>query len=228
MSNATAIPRPSIPRPNTRRSAYIVGNGNTTFAVIGDATTVTGTAGGTPPVVSGDPGDYLVSLTSGAVSGNQGAVHGALNQRTANRMTFQALVRPGAVITLARAWVGLWEVAVTTILTAGDTPGASAHFGFGFRRSTAIPDTNWQAVVSNGAADTVVDTGVAYAASTSYELQIDWEPAASAQFSINGVLKATVAATLPTGSLLRMGAGVQTLEALGKQFDVGWMYCEKE
>lgn len=216
-----------LPKPNARRYAMILGTGAATFTAIGDSPTVTGTPGSTFPAVAGDPADYLVSLTSGAVSGNQGAVHGALNFRTANRMLFQSYVRPGASIVVARSFVGAWNVAVTSVL-GSDLPGAAGQFGFGFRRSTAVPDANWKAVVSSGAADTVVDTGIAYAASTQYELEIRWEPAVGATFFINGQAVANITATLPAGVLLRMGAGVQTIEAVAKQFDVGWMYGEKE
>ena len=216
------------PRPNTRVRGEILRTGGSAFSAHGEAPTVTGTAGNTFINAAGaDPGNALTSLTSGAVSGNQGAVHGAANYRTGNRITWQAYVRPGAVITVARVWAGVFNVSTVTLL-GSDLPGAAGQFGFGFRRSTAIPDTNWKAVTSNGAADTVVDTGIAYAASTGYELQIEWEPAAYARFSINGAVVATVTATLPVGASLRQGAGVQTLEAVAKQFDVGWLYIEQE
>lgn len=226
--NFFTSPTLTVPRPNFRRSSLIIANGGNSFTQSGEAFQTLGTLGSTSlDATGGDPADYLTSMTSGAVSGNQAVVWGSVVFRTASRLVWQALVRPGPVITVARVWAGLWEVAPGTIL-ASDTPGASAHKGFGFRRSTAIPDTNWQAVVSNGAADTVVDTGVAYAASTSYELQVEWEPASYARFSINGSVKATISATLPSGSGLRQGCGVQTLEAVAKQFDCGWIYGEKE
>lgn len=100
-------------------------------------------------------------------------------------------------------WVGLFGDAGST----GGTSTPSGRFA-AFRYSTAVSDTNFQAVCRNGSSSTVVDTGVAADTATHRFLIIE-EPGVDYKFYIDDNLVATITTDLPTGS----GAGYQTTAA---------------
>jgi hypothetical protein len=68
----------------------------------------------------------------------------------------------------------------------------------GFRFTTGT-DTNWTAVMKDGAAGTLTtqDTGVAYVANTRYVFKIDCTDPTSIKFYINGALVATFTTNIP-------------------------------
>jgi hypothetical protein len=108
-----------------------------------------------------------------------------------------------------RCWMGM-TTTTAALWLAADNP-ASVHIGF--RMSSSAGDANWKAVVSSGAAQTVVDTGVAQSSTITQNFRIEWPLAATdIKFYINNVLVATIATNLPAaGTDLRMVCGVTTL-----------------
>jgi hypothetical protein len=72
----------------------------------------------------------------------------------------------------------------------------------------AAANANWQAICGDGVALTTVDTGVAVAVTTPYDMRVEWlgsavsdDAAVAARFYINDVLKASITSGhLPSGS----------------------------
>jgi hypothetical protein len=89
-------------------------------------------------------------------------------------------------------------------------PGSTGFGGVGLVGAVFAKgngDANWQCVVGDGAAVTVVDSGVAYALATLYKLRIEWHgsgvadnSASAVRFYINGTLVATTTTHLPTAA----------------------------
>lgn len=170
----------------------------------------------------------MADFASAATLNAQGLGMGAgLNYRWSQRPLFQALAAPGAVITVARYWLGLFNTSLITLLGT-DTPGTAALSGAGFRYSTAVPDVNWKCVTFDGVGQTVVDSGVVVAASVGRRFEIA-DDGFSTVFRIDGNVVATITTTRPAAAAVcRQGFGVQTLEAVAKSASVGWLYTETD
>ena len=93
-------------------------------------------------------------------------------------------------------WIGVFNQRTRPTLSSDTAP--TTDFA-AFRFSTAVPDTNWQAVTRDGSATTVTDMGVAVTTDTAYHLKIRMTSSA-AFFSINGGSETQVTANLPTGT----------------------------
>ena len=93
-------------------------------------------------------------------------------------------------------WIGIFNQRTRPTLSSDTAP--TTDFA-AFRFSTAVPDTNWQAVTRDGSATTVTDMGVAVTTDTAYHLKIRMTSSA-AFFSINGGSETQVTANLPTGT----------------------------
>jgi len=116
-----------------------------------------------------------------------------------------------------RIWVAL--VPIATSLTGVDTGAISV---IGFRFSTAVPDTNWQACSGDGASVACTDTTIAPTTGTNLVLEIDCRETTSCRFLINGSLVATRSATLPTSTTqLGQRVLVQTLTTTAKTLGFG-------
>ena len=113
-------------------------------------------------------------------------------------------------ITGVRMWVGFTNQTGTNMFLAADLP---AVVFVGFRFSTAVPDTNYQAVVSDGTNQTVVNTGVAPSATIPRLLRIEWtKGGGEIRFFIDGVAVATINTTLPTAdTAMRNVYGVKNI-----------------
>lgn len=172
----------------------------TTISMIGFATAPTAT--GTATVISNtNLGEYINYSSAATTNADAGWKWTAETTRLRWSPTLTVKVRPAATITTERCWVGLFSADPM----AQDTPHTGAILAAGFRFSTNVPDTNWQAVTSDGTTTTVTDTGIAYAASTTYLLAVDFsDNGTTARFSINGVTVATVTATLPASTTALM------------------------
>ena len=108
--------------------------------------------------------------------------------------TFQVMtttIQTAADITATRICVGLFNVNPAT----SDTQTAPT---LGFRYSTAADGTAfWRVMTGNGITTTITATAVAIAPSTRYVLTIDASTVGVVQFLINGVLAASLTASLP-------------------------------
>jgi len=97
-------------------------------------------------------------------------------------------MRTGSNITSLRYWIGLFN---SSGVLSNDSMLTTATPGLAFRYSTNVPDTNWQAVSSDGSAQVVTDTGVAVVADTRFKFSVDFTDPASIKFYINDALVAT-------------------------------------
>jgi hypothetical protein len=224
-ANQSALLASRTARPNTRRMALVQANGGSSFTAIGDAVAILGTGGNVAPTAAVP---WLnTSLTSGAVSGNQGGVgSGFGNFWFPGKLLFQSYFVTGASIAVQRIWLGVASTSWAAMLGT-DTPAASALSGACFRYSTAIGDTTWKCVTFDGVAQTVSDSGVTVAVSVGKKFEIT-DDGTSTVFRIDGVVVATNTANRPGNVAVRQGAGVQTLEAVAKSVSVGWLYTETD
>ena len=135
------------------------------------------------------------TYTTGAVAGNRNGVSvggeatPTISQPRWNPTVFWD-IKTAADITSQRIFVHL---NTGTFAVSTDTPQANT---VGFRYSTVVPDTNWQAYSRDGATTNLIDTGVAVVADTRYAFMITLA-SASARFYINEALVATSTTNLP-------------------------------
>lgn len=128
--------------------------------------------------------------------------------------------------TSVRYMVGLGSGTTSALLDA-DLPGATgSRHAACFRYSTAASDTNWKCITSNGSADTVTDSGVAFSAALT-KFRIDATSPTEIKFYINDTLVATNSATLPGATTyLRAISGVETLTNAAASADINRRYIE--
>lgn len=77
-----------------------------------------------------------------------------------------------------REWVGFFSA--NPMLS--DTPAVSI---IGFRASASVPDTNWQAVTSDGVSISLADTGAAFLAASLYVFHIDGRDSSNIRFRVD-------------------------------------------
>jgi hypothetical protein len=174
------------------------GTASTSYTVVGPAS-ISATTNSTFTAVSDTTGIYG-SHSSAAGSGvNAGVTTNAafIDSQNKPRCTFKMKTDPTSLAD-QRIWVGMMSIAPPN----NDTPGSSsAAHGAAFRFSSVAGDTKWQAVTFNGATQTVADTGVTVTTATRFDLVIDFANfPTNILFYVNGVLKVTATATLPTST----------------------------
>lgn len=182
-----------MPRPDKRKFAAEFSSA-AAFEALGMAA---GTSAGAGALTNSNQTDSsYVNQAIGAVAATFGGRRSTTFNITRRQYNpyFAALMRTDPTITNIRFWVGLCAAQVTNV----DTLVTSF---FGFRFSTVVPDTNWQAVTNTGAAQTTADTGVVVAASTAYlfELYVD-DTGGICYFSVNGSTPVSINATLPAAA----------------------------
>jgi hypothetical protein len=131
-----------------------------------------------------------------------GASTGSLTYGCFRRFSSRILLGAGLGLTNSRFWGGLTATAPQFGTTAysTNTYGAS-HACAAFRYCNGV-DTNIQAVVGNGSAQTVSDTGIAPDQTNSQVFDIVRDGSSQFRFFINGALVATISATMPSASSL--------------------------
>lgn len=124
----------------------------------------------------------------------------------------QRISIPSGSTSSVRIWVAI--VPDGTSLSGVDTGAVSV---VGFRFSTAVPDTNWQACSGDGTSVACTDTGTAPATGTNLVLEVDCRETTACRFLINGSLVATRSSTLPaSGTNISHRVLVQTLNTTAK------------
>ncbi len=175
-------------RPDYRREWYSQPK-VTDFVGVGCATNTQGTAS--------DGGDatrkYITCTTAAAPAAKGGLDLDATTQRRWNPR-FRVTVKTGSSIADVRVWIGL----SSSSPPYGDDN--SANHGALLRYSTVAGDTTWQAVTSDGAAQTVTDTTLTVATSTAYQIEIAIDDGAgTVEFVVNGK-RLSATANLPGAS----------------------------
>lgn len=176
-----------------------------------DTTTVRGKGIADPVVTaatltSSDTGFNLLTLATSAVANNVASVVTAALVRTTQSYEWATRIFTEATITSVRYWIGLFS---------GD-PSASAAPAVsfaGFRADTSVPDTNWKCITNDGVGPpTIVDSGVAFSASTFYTFRIV-ETSTLVLFYINEAFVASITTTLPALGSLAHYESLTTLSA---------------
>lgn len=166
----------------------------TTLVAIGGSVP-TQTGGGGITSFNDSTGAYVNhSTTTGAntVAGWTDAERSIAMRQLGSHLMF--VVKTGAAASDI-ANIRFFAMATTNTIGGGDVPGFGSA---GFRYSTSVPDTNWQAITTTaGGVATTTDTGVAVAVDTRYELEIDMRTSGHVIFSINGTVVADHTTNLP-------------------------------
>jgi len=175
-------------------------------------------------LVSTAGGQFNEYSTGAAINGDAGVTGSPFvhTQRQFNPI-FSAAFRTGALVTTVRFWIGLFSADPM----ASATP--AVHL-MGFRFDTGVDGTTWRAVTDNASGvPTVTDTTVTVSASTNYLLQVVANPAAtSVLFFIDGVLRATHAATLPTATQdLGLNVQVRNIVAGARAINFSNLWCSQ-
>ena len=105
---------------------------------------------------------------------------------TENQVVWETAIKTNSAIATTLIWAGLKLTADPTVATDNDQVF--------FRYSTDDSDTNWEIVSSIGGTDTTTDSGIAVAASTTYQLRIEIDSDRKAHFYIDNVLLYSTAA----------------------------------
>lgn len=134
-----------------------------------------------------------------------------------------------------RGQLGVLSDGTNTIVTRVgfiDSTLADPTNGAFFRYVHSVNGGRWQAVTRSGGSETMADTGVTAAASVTclFEVEVD-ASIPQAVFKIDGVVVATVATNIPTGSANPTGAGLYVQRTLGAVLvptAVSWDYQSVE
>lgn len=180
----------------TSRNWWAIRAAGPNFTTVGiPAVTITGSSTVT---ASNQTDSTYLNSASAAVAGNGvGFVPATYNYtRFGYSPTFETVIRTtgtAADITSIFYWLGLLSTTAPNSATLGAVSGLCFRFATG-------TDSNWQYVVSNGAAQTVVDSGVAVAVNTKYTFRIRTDGSANAYFSINNGAETTITTNLPAAA----------------------------
>jgi hypothetical protein len=123
-------------------------------------------------------------------------------------------VKSGATITNIRYWVGLFSASPDS----SAAPAATSLVAFRF--DSSVPDTNWQFCTSNSGTQTCTDTGVAVAASTTYNFSIVCSGTSSCTGTVNGTSKTNSTNLPPSGT--QMGYGNRVTNLTGSSHTISW------
>lgn len=172
----------------------------------------------------GDCGWSIPAGVTGAINNAQGTgVAGLISHLITASGQFTNVNLGTQTLELAPAF-RLWQrsrvnalngASARTIWTGlhNDVAGAEPTNGFYWRYSAA-DGANWQCVVANNGARTVVDSNVAVVANTLRNREIICDGGGNVFFYIDGVLVATINTNLPTGTN-RYGPNTSTLGTAG-------------
>jgi hypothetical protein len=172
-------------------------NAGTVSAVGCYAPTLTG--GSSSDSVDGPLLVFVTSTTTNDFKGIEISHAGAYDQfRRDWKVRIKMRMQLGATITTARWHTGCYSG--NPQANAGLL--ASGLVGAGFRYDTTADGTaNWRTITCGGTSDTVTDTGVAFTASTAYDLLIEFDTS-EIRFYINGVKVTTHTTNLPSSTQL--------------------------
>jgi hypothetical protein len=152
------------------------------------------TTEGTEAAVNEANGQYLRYQTAGAINSDAGWLPDNFARFSReNAPICDIIVELDSAIDDARIWCAMTNMD----LMAASIPVVTNVMGF--RCDTNFGDVNWQAITSDGALVTTVDTGIPLAIDTKYHLRIDaHKESGKIFFYINRILVATIDTFLPT------------------------------
>lgn len=219
-----AWPRLGLGESLTRRQWYLQQSTNTTSIEKFNCNTPTetGTKTATNPTTGGVAGidGSTINWATTAVIGNVAGFDTFSSgfQRREMRPSFATVIRTPATITSQRIWVGLFNATPS----AADDP--TLH-GIGFRYTTnaVTGQNNWIGWANdNSGGGGILNSGVAVAASTRYELAFFCPTASSVAFFINGLYLGVLTSGLPTATV-NLDVCVQTTALAASARTISWI-----
>lgn len=180
------------------------------------------------PTTNAQSDNYYTKYTSTATIGSVAGLRNTSLNNTENRYNPKMVVNihTGGITTNVRQWVGLSSATLPT----SDSPSSSNILALRF--STSAADTNWMCITSNGSTTNSQDTGVVYAANTSYQLILDDTNSAAPSCSVvaNGATPVVTNGTLNIDStgIVPLGINVTstTLAAVASDLSINQIYME--
>lgn len=195
------------------------GGGGTAFQSLQRQTTLIADAVNTTLNVLGDTSTVFGSATASAqvATSTRGAAVGLINASTANCYGFHTNDNSGSggsyvtgrnlkylaefyytAVADNQNWIYFGEPPGNYLTGVGNTPAAASGLTYaGFRFSTGAGDTNWQALSGNGATDVITDTGIAPGTGSHQFAVIFNDTTPNITFYIDGSLVATHTTSLP-------------------------------
>lgn len=211
-----------IRTPHQRRFGMIIAGGIGATET-GDIVSVAGATNNDVAPTAAEP--VMRQSITGGVSGNAAGQSGQLNYRIGRNIFVEQYVQLfDFSLGSQRAWIALTDQTGTTMV-GSDNPAGNY---VGFRYSTVVPDTNFQAITKDGTTQNVIDTGIA-ADGIGHKFSIYEEPGASFVFAIDGAIVARSTANLPTsGTNCKVTASISTQTAAARTIRIGWQYAESD
>lgn len=170
---------------------------------------VNGTVSAAP---AADSSMMMLKFLSAATTGDAVGISGPyFSTRPNYGPVFSVVVRTDAAVTNQRHFIGLTSADLSAIASLA---GLDSIPMMAFRYDTALGDTAWQAVTSDGSAASATTTGVAVAANTTYTLKLDFSTPGTVRFTVNNATAPQVSKTtnLPSGTVdLGIEASLTTL-----------------
>jgi hypothetical protein len=176
------------------------GTGSTAIDNFGTRTNIlTGGTGAANKASATEP-PLLQMASAAAVTTSQGFAEGAaLGTNTGIFKRLRTRFKLVATGTNNRYWAGLLGQVSLTVISGtqyfADVPTVPT---MAFRWSQGT-DTNWKAFVGTGAAQTIVDTGIAPSTTASHVFEIAFD-GTNVRFYIDAALVATISSNVPTAS----------------------------
>jgi hypothetical protein len=160
--------------------------------------------------IANHPG--IVTISSGTSSSNYATLYLGEGGQSTNRPIYQGDLWD------VTFWVRPTTNDAQTVLRVGMNSNAGGAGGAGAYFEKLAADTDWFAV-TNGAAQTRTDMGVAVAANTWVKLRVRMVNATTVGYSINGGTETTITTNLPNNALLPF-VNVMTSTTTAKTLDI--------
>jgi hypothetical protein len=222
----TATSVNAVPRPNTRRWAYMCSSGQTFTSSgnfsIGDYLQESANSQSASLGSSTLPASN--TLTTAASSGQVAGFFGNAIYWLGRNIRFEIYCAQSSISGSGRFWVG---VNASSPL-ATDTPTTIKLACF--RASETASDTDFQCVTSSGSAETITSSGVAInTAFHKFEIVFN-DTTPNVTFYIDGNLVATNSTNLPgsSGTALYWQVGIAATASTARSFSWAWTYVESD
>lgn len=180
------------------------------------------TAGTVSAAPTADGARMMLKFLSAATTGDAVGISGPyVTVRPNFGPVFTVVVRTDSAVTNQRHFIGLTSADLSAI---GSIAGLNTIPMMAFGYDTALGNTTWQAVTSDGTTASATDTGVTVSANTTYTLKIDFSTAGTVRFTVNGATTPQVSKTsnLPSGtSDLGIETSLTTLTTTAQALYIG-------
>jgi hypothetical protein len=212
-----------VPKPNTRRWAYLVPEGlsaDNFMNLEGDVDNVDNNA---PTVIAATTSaPTMLDYATATSTNNYDNLYGQPNYNSSANPDFQAYLKLTATTNI-RIWSGLTSDGGGTMEGSANPAGNYAAF----RYDTSASDTDYECITKDGTTQTITSSGIA-PGTTGHKLEVILTlGSTNAQFLIDGAIVCNNTTHLPAAStMMRYDNEVTTLTAAAAHMQLGWVYVE--